>query len=166
MPHSKGQFVLAYQWDNHCQTIFDKFNGNYLHILKELRQLDDQDAYDAENLLYYYMKWHYNKSLYDYTTTAIDRKCDVINSLGYRGYGVNIDLLNAIGALKKDHAEHLYLLLTARFNKYTATIRQFIDFSGADEAAMNSAQIIKGLCAILGRDAQVNTPVVSQPIHL
>ncbi|MBF0458219.1 MAG: Fic family protein [Nitrospirae bacterium] len=159
-------FVLAYQWDNHCQAIFDKLNGNFQHILRELGELEYQEAYDTENLLYYYMKWHYNKALYDRTIAEIDRKCDVINALGYRGYGVNIDLLSALGTLKHDHAEHLYLLLAERFDKYSAKVKEFTDFSSEDAAAMNSAQIIRQLCAILGRNADEDTPVVTHPIRL
>ncbi|MBF0555424.1 MAG: Fic family protein [Nitrospirae bacterium] len=166
MPHRAGHFVLAYQWDHHCQTIFDTLKGKFHHILRELGELEYQDAPDTENLLYYYMKWHYNKELYDHTISEIDRKCDVINSLGYRGYGVNIDLLNAFGALKKEHAEHLHLLLTERFNKYSEKIKGLIDFSNKDAASMNSLHIIQELCDILGRNAEENTPVVTPPIRL
>ncbi|MEO5359325.1 MAG: Fic family protein [Nitrospirota bacterium] len=166
MPHRTGSFVLAYQWDHHCQAIYDSLNGKFQHILRELRELEYQEAHDTEHLLYYYMKWHYNKTLYDQTIAAIDRKCDVINSLGYRGYGVNIDLLSAFGTLKKDYVVHLSLLLTDRFNKYSAKITELINFPVSNADAVNSAQIIQQLCAILGRNAEEHTPVVTHPIHL
>lgn len=166
MPHRAGYFVLAYQWDHHCQAIFDALKGNFHHMLHELGEMEYQDAGNAETLLYYYMKWHYNKELYGLAIGEIDKKCEVINTLGYRGYGVNIDLLNAIGALKKDYADHIYWLLTDRFNKYADKIKELTKMSGDDAASMNSFQLIHGLCGILSRDAEENTPVVRPPIEL
>jgi fido (protein-threonine AMPylation protein) len=135
-------------------------------MLRELGELEHQEAHDAETLLYYYMKWHYNKALYDHTILEIDRKCDVINSLGYRGYGVNIDLLNAFGALKKDYSGHISRLLAERFDKYAGEIKELIGISGEDAAPMDSSHIIKELCGILGRDAEEHTPIPVQPVRL
>ncbi|MCG6552628.1 MAG: Fic family protein [Candidatus Magnetominusculus sp. LBB02] len=166
MPHKAGSFVLAYQWDNHCQAIFDSLMGKFGHMLRELGELEHQEAPDAQHLLYYYMKWHYNRELYVQTMLEIEKKCDVINSLGYRGYGVNIDLLNAIGALDKDYRGYILRLLAERFNKYLWKLKEIIMISDEDAALMSSSYIIAQLCELLGRDAAENTPVVTEPIVL
>jgi hypothetical protein len=58
-------------------------------MLKELNELEYQHAVDTESLLNYFKKWHFNKEHYYRTIHEIDKKRFVIDSLGFRGYGVN-----------------------------------------------------------------------------
>jgi fido (protein-threonine AMPylation protein) len=159
MPHNDEHFVLAYQWDHHCHDIFESLRGRFHHMLRELGELEREEADDDMALLNYFKKWHYNRDLYDHTIKEIDRRQGVINSLGYRGYGVNIELLNALGALKKDYAGHILWLLDERFKKHVEVLKETMDFTAAHEAEKDSGAIIRGLCGKLKLEPEENIPV-------
>jgi hypothetical protein len=107
-------------------------------MLRELGELEHEDATDEPALLNYFKKWHYNRDLYNHTIKEIDRRQGVINSLGYRGYGVNIELLNALGALKKDYARHIGWLLEERFKKHLEVLNETISLTSGHAAATDS----------------------------
>lgn len=166
MPHRRGDFVLAYQWDYHCQRLFDSYKDRFNHIIRELGELQDNEPSDAEHLLYYFKKWHYNKELFYRTVNDIDTRVYTINSLGYRGYGVNIDLLNALGALKNDHYGHVKWLLEERFKKQVSTVEKFITLDEEHILSLNSNHIIVELCKILEWKPSDNVPAAHDNIHL
>jgi fido (protein-threonine AMPylation protein) len=159
MPHRDSHFVLAYQWDHHCHDIFESLRGRFHHMLRELGELEHQDAADTLALLNYFKKWHYNRDLYEHTIKEIDRRQGVINSLGYRGYGVNIELLNALGALKKDYAGHICWLLEERFKKPLEILNDTVSLTVPHVAAKDSGAIIRLLCEKLDLEPDENIPV-------
>ncbi|MBF0539122.1 MAG: Fic family protein [Nitrospirae bacterium] len=146
---------MAYQWDHHCHELFEATKGKFQHVLRELGELDHQDVPNPSNslptvawqeLLFYFKKWHYNQDLFNCTIAEIDRKVHVINSLGYRGYGVNIDLLNAIDALKKDHEGHIRWRLQETFKRHLGLLKETIDINDKQLQSMDSVYIIAHLC--------------------
>ncbi|MBF0464072.1 MAG: Fic family protein [Nitrospirae bacterium] len=166
MPHRAGYFVLAYQWDHHCQKLYDSLMGRINQMLRELHELEHDNPDDLTQILYYYKKWHYNKDLYNHTFGEIEKRQFVINSLGYRGYGVNIDLLNALGALKKDYAGHIAWLLSERFNKLIPHLRTLITLEDKQVQDMDSGYVIDEICKRLNWNTQENTPAAAYPILL
>ncbi|MEO5357575.1 MAG: Fic family protein [Nitrospirae bacterium YQR-1] len=166
MPHRAGYFVLAYQWDHHCKKLYDSLMGRINHILKELGELEHDSPDNLTEMLYYYKKWHYNKDLYNHTIFEIEKRLFVINSLGYRGYGVNIDLLNALGALKKDYAGHLAWLLTERFKKLVPLLRSIIELEDKQMEEMDSGYVIDKICRHLNWSTLENLPTAVHHIHL
>jgi fido (protein-threonine AMPylation protein) len=129
-------------------------------MLKELNELEYQHAFDTESLLNYFKKWHYNKEHYYRTMHEIDRKRFVIDSLGYRGYGVNRDLHQALDALNNEYAGHTYRLLTERFNKHIELAKKLIYLPQERIDSMDSHYIIGELCKKLNWSPDENIPVL------
>src|SRR4030042_1344055 len=100
-----GYFVLVYQWDHRCYTLMESIRKRFQTVSRELGELELQTARDTVTLLNFYKKWHRNKELYQRTITEIQKRQFVIDSLGYRGYGVNRDLYGALVSVKKEYAE-------------------------------------------------------------
>ena len=61
--------------------------------------MKETDPARRKALLNYYKKLHCNNELYRLAMAEVKSRQFVINSLGYRGYGVNQDLLGALGFL-------------------------------------------------------------------
>lgn len=99
MPHRAGYFVLAYVWDHHCQVLFESMEKRFQQVEAAVSDLEKDAASETEALLDYYKKWHYHHEVYHLTMAEVKSRQFVINSLGYRGYGVNHDLLKALGGL-------------------------------------------------------------------
>jgi len=160
MPHRAGYFAFAYQWDHHCHALFRSIKGRFGHMLKELGELEYQHAVDEESLLNYFKKWHYTKEHYYRTIHEIDRKRSVIDSLGYRGYGVNRDLYMALDAAKNEYAGHIYWLLTERFKKHLDLAKNLIYLPQERIDSMDSHYIIGELCKKLHWAPDENIPVL------
>lgn len=158
MPHRAGYFALAYQWDHHCHALFRSIKGRFGHMLRELGELEYQPVFDEESLLNYFKKWHYNKEHYFRTIGEIDKKLFVIDSLGYRGYGVNRDLYRALEALKKEYVSRIYQLVTERFSKHIDLTKQLIYLPRERIDSMDSHYIIGELCKKLHWDPDENIP--------
>jgi len=129
-------------------------------MLKELGELEYQHASDVESLLNYFKKWHYNKEHYYRTMHEIDRKRFVIDSLGYRGYGVNRDLYQALDALKDEYGGHIHWLLTERFNKHIDLSKKLLYLPQERIDSMDSHYIIGELCKKLNWAPDENIPVL------
>ncbi len=166
MPHRAGYFVYAYQWDHHCHDLIESIKGKFHHMLRELGELEYQDVWDPESLLNYFKKWHYNNELYHRTIDEIDKKQFVINQLGYRGYGVNIDLLNALEGVKKKYAEQIYNLLDERFRKHLKFVKKIIRIKKVHIDSFDSRFIISKLCKKLKRKPEENIPYAYKPVEL
>jgi len=159
MPHRAGYFVLAYSWDHHCSRLYDALEGKFLHVSRELSELETARADGAEPLLNYYKKWHYNNQLYRLTMADVERRRFTINSLGYRGYGVNKDLLAALDRLVETYGG-LEGSLQKHFRKAAGAVRAAIGLSRHVLDSQDSREIIAGLCKKLGLDLDGQVPVV------
>ncbi|MEW6740662.1 MAG: Fic family protein [Nitrospirota bacterium] len=135
-------------------------------MISELDELRYQDAWDMESLLNYYKKWHYNRELYHLTINNIDRKQFVINSLGYRGYGVNKDLLGALEAIKNEYAGHAYWLMGERFKRHIDFTKRTIYLPQELIDSMDSHYIITELCKKLRWNPEENIPRAAYPVGL
>jgi hypothetical protein len=160
MPHRAGYFAFAYQWDHHCHELFRSIKGRFGHMLKELGELEYQYVFDEESLLNYFKKWHYNKEHYYRTIHEIDRRRYVIDSLGYRGYGVNRDLQRALDGLSNEYAGYVYRLLTERFNKHIDLAKDLIYLPWEYITSMDSHYIIGELCKKLHWNPDENIPTL------
>lgn len=159
-------FVLAYQWDHNCHNLMQSIRRKFQHMISELDELRYQDAWDMESLLNYYKKWHYNRELYHLTINNIDRKQFVINSLGYRGYGVNKDLLGALEAIKNEYAGHAYWLMGERFKRHIDFTKRTIYLPQELIDSMDSHYIITELCKKLRWNPEENIPRAAYPVGL
>lgn len=166
MPHRAGYFVLAYNWDHHCEDLLRSLREDFQSIISRLEELDRTMPSGLRSLLVYYQEWHYSKELYCVIMDNINRKQSVINSLGYRGYGVNIDLLKALEALRGEYAAPIYWMLKKRFDRNTGLLKKNITLSDKLIDSMNSGLIIARLCAKLKLDPSENLPAVFQPVEL
>ena len=101
MPHRAGYFVLAYAWDHHCRMLYDSLERRFADVEAALSELDSGGPAEAGAFPDYYTKWHRASELYSLTMAEVRSRQYVINSLGYRGYGVNRDLLAALGDLER-----------------------------------------------------------------
>jgi fido (protein-threonine AMPylation protein) len=165
MPHRAGYFVLAYSWDHHCHEIFESIQRKFNHVERELSEMKQDGRGDTDQaLLNYYKKWHYNNELFQHALSDIGKKQFVINSLGYRGYGVNRDLLAGLGELAHRH-NCLAGPLGERFDHLCGTVcrriylpREIADLRKAD-------YIITEFCKMLGKDPADNIPTVqNEPV--
>jgi fido (protein-threonine AMPylation protein) len=157
MPHRAGYFVLAYSWDHHCRELIDSIETKFQHVGRELSELEREEPRDLVSLLNYYKKWHYNNDLYRSTADEIRGREFVINSLGYRGYGVNRDLLAALASTKERHAR-LERDLSKRFSGSVQLAQSLIYLPRELVAAKRSDYIIAELCKKLGWNPEENMP--------
>jgi hypothetical protein len=132
-------------------------------MLSELGELEHQRPSDAESLLNYYKKWHYNKEHYYITIREIDRRQSVIKSLGYRGYGVNRDLYRALDAVKNEYAGRIWQLITERFKRPLDLAKKTIYLPQERTESMDSDYIIRELCKKLNWDPDENIPAAHHP---
>ncbi len=104
MPRRAGYFVLAYAWDHHCRRIYDALDGKFRAAERTALELEREEPAGIEAILDYYLAWHRCNETYHAATDETRSRQYVINSLGYRGYGVNRDLLAALGDLARRYA--------------------------------------------------------------
>lgn len=158
-----GYFVLVFQWDHRCYTLMESIRKRFQNVSRELGELERQTARDTVTLLNFYKKWHSNKELYQRTINEIQKRQFVIDSLGYRGYGVNRDLYGALVSVKNEYAEHLSWLLRERFNKHIPSVKRIIRLPQEAIDSGNSDYIITGLCKKLKRPPHKNIPKAGYP---
>jgi len=166
MPHRAGYFAFAYQWDHHCHELLQTLRCRFNHMLLELSELEYQQPFDAESLLNYYKKWHYNKEHYYVTINEIGRRQFVIRSLGYRGFGVNRDLEKALDALRNDYAGRVYHLVCQRFWQTIDLAKSTIYLPQERIESMDSNFIIGELCRKLNWDPDGNIPSACRHVSL
>ena len=127
-------------------------------MLKELGELDHEHPSDAESLLNYYKKWHYNREYFHLTVNEINKRQFVIDSLGYRGYGVNRDLHRALEALKSEYAGRIHHKISELFNKVTVQAKETVYLPQENIDRMDSSYIIREICRKLDRNLHENIP--------
>jgi hypothetical protein len=135
-------------------------------MLRELGELEYQHPHDTESLLNYFKKWHYNREHYFLTINEINRRQFVIDSLGYRGYGVNRDLHRALDAAKNEYAGRVYWLITERFKRTLELAKKTIFLPQERIDSMDSHYIIGELCRQLGWNPDEHIPAVCHPVKL
>lgn len=158
MPRRAGYFALAYNWDHHCHALLNSIAAGFRGMVSELNRLERLETPDLRLLLDYYKKWHYNRELYDIAIKEIDHKIFVINDLGYRGYGVNIDLLRALEAARNEYAGSVHRLLCETFNKHIHAVKKAIKMPQGFIDSTDSRYIITGLCRKLKLKPDENIP--------
>ena len=141
MPHRAGYFVLAYAWDHHCQVLFESMEKKLQQVEREVSELERDLSGETEGLLNYYKKWRSNNELYRLVMAEVKSRQFVINSLGYRGYGVNRDLLSALDFLV-DRYGGLEDALTGRFYRHAKAVEerlcQTLEVAGADRVIIRA----------------------------
>ena len=99
MPYRAGYFALAYSWDHHCRRLYDTIEGRIRQAEREAAQLEGNRIYDQVSSYDYVERQQDIVDISRLALAEIRKREYVINSLGYRGYGVNRDLLVALGTL-------------------------------------------------------------------
>jgi fido (protein-threonine AMPylation protein) len=165
MPHRAGYFVLAYAWDHHCREIFDSVEGSFRHVEREVGELARDGAWETEALLNYYKKWHYNNDLFRLTMEEIRSRQNVINSLGYRGYGVNRDLSGALAGLATRYGR-LAGLLAEQFSRKAGALEGRITLPRGVIDQRRSDVVIRGLAHEAGRDPEGEIPRAGREVDL
>jgi fido (protein-threonine AMPylation protein) len=160
MPHRAGYFALAYSWDHHCEDLLKSLRAGVEKVRVELNDSMRDGASTAEPLLNYYKKWHYNRELYDHLLETVGRKIFTIHSLGYRGYGVNRDLAEALGAVEQSERESLGRLLDETFLRKVDAVRGLIYFPRECVEERRSEYIVTELCNKMGLSPEGQTPHV------
>lgn len=166
MPHRAGYFALAYSWDHHCEDLLYSLRSGFGKARAELNDLTHDEAATPEPLLNYYKKWHYNRELYDHLLRTTTRKIFTINSLGYRGYGVNKDLAGALQALEGNEREPVGRLLEETFLRKSDVTKTLIYLPQECVEQRNSEHIIIELCKKLGWNLEGQVPHVLDPMDL
>jgi hypothetical protein len=150
MPHRSGYFLLAYAWDHHCQRLYDVLESRFRQVRDDLLELEAARVDEADSLLDYYIRWHYSNELHRSTASEVQARQFVINSLGYRGYGVNKDLLAALGSLAEG-ARGQGRALEERFRTHAPALRRLAGLSAQAIDPQNSREIVARLRKKLGR---------------
>jgi hypothetical protein len=128
-------------------------------------ELEKDGAGETEALLDYYKRWHYNNELYHLTMAELESRQLVINSLGYRGYGVNRDLLKALGNLA-DRYGRLGRSLTERFSRKAKAVVEKLSLTREIIDQRRSDHIISELARKLGRTPGNEIPRPGQEVAL
>jgi len=165
MPHRAGYFVLAYSWDHHCQVLFESLEKKFQQVERAVSELKKDGAGEMETLLDYYKKWHYNNELYHLTMGEIKNRQFVINSMGYRGYGVNHDLLKTLGALAGRYGG-LERSLTERFYRKAKAVEETLSPPREILDQRRSDRIIAELARKLGKSPGDEIPRPGQGVVL
>jgi fido (protein-threonine AMPylation protein) len=151
MPHRAGYFVLAYAWDHHCQVLFESLERRFRLVERDVSELGRDGSTNAEALLRYYKKWHHANELLRLTMAETKSRQYVINSLGYRGYGVNRDLLAALGDLEGRY-RGLEGSLMERFYWKIEALKEKVPLDSEAIDRRRAEVIISGLARRMGRD--------------
>jgi len=165
MPHRAGYFVLASQWDHHCQALFESLKAKLQHVEWEIGEMEHQNTWDCESLTNYYKKWHYNNELYQEIFSEIESRQSTVSTLSQRGYGVNIELSRALDFLKQKYQASLAERLKNCFFKHSDYVKATIYVSKEIEEA-GSEYIITELCKKLNWQPDENIPNAVYPVKM
>jgi fido (protein-threonine AMPylation protein) len=157
MPHRAGGFVLAYNWDHHCDALYGRLTRALEHVEREAGAQAKETRREPRHLLDYYKKWHYTNALYHRTVNEVRSREFVLNSFGYRGYGVNRDLLAALAALEP-RCSALNATLQERFTAGAQAAQRCIDLPRERLEACDSAYVIAELSKKLSLDPDQTIP--------
>jgi fido (protein-threonine AMPylation protein) len=101
MPHRAGYFVLAYSWDHHCRRLYDRLEGQLRQVGENAAGIERDESGGSGTGDLHQARWQDVHDSCRLVLSEIRRREYVINSLGYRGYGVNHDLLKGLEALDR-----------------------------------------------------------------
>jgi hypothetical protein len=101
MPHRAGYFVLAYSWDHHCARLYDLLDETLKEIEQEAHDIGRKRPRSPRSVQALEARRHKACEQCQAFLASVRKREFVINSLGYRGYGVNRDLLHALEALEE-----------------------------------------------------------------
>ncbi len=110
MPHRAGYFVLAYHWDHHCHDLVEALKARYAALREEIAEVRPE----AGALLAHVERLRGLKARLEAHHQELQRRRQVIDELGHRGYGTNRDLAGALETLGREHEEG-WSLLRERF---------------------------------------------------
>lgn len=114
MPYRVGYFALAYAWDHHCRRLYDTIEGRIRQAEREAAQLEGNRIHGQASSCDYVERRQGLLDISRHVLSEIRKREYVINSLGYRGYGVNRDLLVALATLA-ERAGRLQEVLQMQF---------------------------------------------------
>jgi fido (protein-threonine AMPylation protein) len=136
-------------------------------VEREVSELEGDSSGETEALLNYYKKWRRNNERYRLVMAEVKSRQFVINSLGYRGYGVNRDLLKALEFLT-DRYGGLEGALAERFYRKTKTLEGHFPLTGEIADERRSDRIISELARRLGRTpgGEMQRPGQEAPLDL
>ena len=166
MPHRAGYFVLAYQWDHHCQALFESLKTKVQHMEWEIGEMENQNAWDWESLTNYYKKWYFNNELFHSTFGEIQARQSTIDMLSRRGYGVNIELGRALDLLEQKYLSNLSERLKNCFYKHFDYVKNTIYVPTELEDRASSEYIIIELCKKLNWNPDENIPYAVLPVKM
>lgn len=149
MPHRAGHFVLAYEWDHHCQRLYDTLEERFRQVSNDLADLEAHSVDEQGSLLDYYVRWRHANELHRLAMAEVEARKFVLNSLGYRGYGVNRDLLAALGYLAGAYRGQ-GRAVEERFRTHAGALRRLAGLSRQAIDPQNSREIIARLRKKLG----------------
>ncbi|TAN46073.1 MAG: hypothetical protein EPN22_00400 [Nitrospirae bacterium] len=142
MPHRAGYFVLAYQWDHHCDELLGSIRNRLHNTITRLVALERIKPACAKEIRAYYTAWNSCNEDFSTVIEAINKRQETIHNLGYRGYGVNMDLLKALEDIKNEYGPNIRRILKRRFEKYLAEANAL---SGGTKRKANAAELVFGL---------------------
>jgi hypothetical protein len=131
--------------------------SKFRRVRNDLSELDAARVDEAGLLLDYYIRWHYSNELHRSTVSEVEARQFIINSLGYRGYGVNRDLLAALRSLA-ERCKGQGRALEERFHKHARALRKLTGLSRQAIDPQNSREIVARLRKKLGLTVDEEMP--------
>ncbi|MGC4117603.1 MAG: phospholipase D-like domain-containing protein [Myxococcales bacterium] len=122
MPHRAGYFVLAYHWDHHCHALNERLKARFGEVLGTLAAVELSDKPSPKALLEAATGLAATRAAVEDHLSRMARRCQVIDELGYRGYGTNRDLAGALRTLQREHREAFEPAFRERFARLTAAL--------------------------------------------
>lgn len=86
--------------------------------MTKLVELERAKPVSPGEILDYYAAWSSCNEEFSAIIESINKKQEAIHALGYRGYGVNRDLLKALEDIKNEYESNIRRILKKRFEKY------------------------------------------------
>lgn len=122
MPHRAGYFVLAYHWDHHCHELNERLKARFGEILGELPAVELTDKPSAKGLLEAASGLASARAHVEEHLSRMARRCQVVDELGWRGYGTNKDLAGALRTLQREHRDAFEPAYRERFARLVAAL--------------------------------------------
>jgi fido (protein-threonine AMPylation protein) len=147
MPHRAGYFVLAYHWDHHCHDLQESLKARFSALRAEIEAATTPAKASLKTLLDHATLLKDLRSRLAQHLDGMEKRCAVINELGYRGYGTNRDLLGALESLRKEHREAGEPLLRARLVALAPLLPEGLELSASALEGLDAAALVAALKA-------------------
>ncbi len=152
--------ATAYEWDSNCSIIYENLKNIFNHILAQTGQLEHNDHPENINdILNYYKKWHYNNELYKQTIFEISSRRETLNELLEQGYGVSIELSDALENMLNREGQWCNDALAYTFSLHIDKVKQIIYLPQSQITKKNSGYVISQLCLKLNLNENENIPL-------